>query len=150
MCIMRNPSVHVHLAVLFLKWCIFCLSLPRCPLFWSVWTRQITPHADVSMSEDGSGNECCKCFSEVTVDLTTNTDVSDPRGNSLCAPMSSQFLYLLGYFSLSPCFFFPVNFFHQQWPSLSGSPQAVLNRSIGSISLISQPTHGILATFFSL
>lgn len=106
MCIMRNPSVHVHLAVLFLKWCIFCLSLPRCPLFWSVWTRQITPHADVSMSEDGSGNECCKCFSEVTVDLTTNTDVSDPRGNSLCAPMSSQFLYLLGYFSLSPCFFF--------------------------------------------
>lgn len=85
MCVMWNPSVHVHLAVLLLKWCIFCLSLPRCPLFWSVWTRQITPHADVSMSEDGSGNECCKCFSEVTVDLTTNRRFWFKRRVPLCS-----------------------------------------------------------------
>lgn len=29
-------------------------------------------------------------------------------------------------------------------------PQVILNRSVGSASLISQPAHGILATFFSL
>lgn len=48
--------------------------------------------------------KAANAFSEVTVDLTTNADVSDSRGNSLCAPMCSQFPYLLGYFSLSPCF----------------------------------------------
>lgn len=103
-------------------------------------------HTPVSLSGDRS----CKCLlrESLLTSLLTQTaliqETASPR-----APMHSKSLCLLGYFSLSPCFC-SVNFFHWQWPSLSGSPRVILNGSIGSTSLISQPTHGILATFFSL
>ena len=74
-------------------------------------------------------------FSEVTVDLTTNTDISDSRGDSPCAPTRSQFLYLLGYFSLSPCFFLLTSSTSNGHHSL-GHPKSSWIRALAALHLL--------------
>lgn len=124
-------------------------SFPQCcPL--PVWTRQMAPHPSVSLSGDGSRNEGCECLlgESLLTSLLTQTALIQETTPPvlLCIPKPCICLVIFLYL---PAFSLLTSSTGSDHHSL-GSPQVILNRSVGSTSLISQPTHGILATFFSL
>lgn len=107
-------------------------------------------HTPVSLSGDRSQDESCKCLlrKSLLTPLLTQTALIPETTPPPCsyAFQIPAFAWLF--------FFISLLFLHSSSPGSGhcsvGHPQVIPNWSTGSTSLISQPAHGILATFFSL
>lgn len=103
-CTMWDPSANVHLAILAFKLCIFFLPPAVLSIILtSVDKTNSTTHRSVSV-RGWKRQQRLQMPSQkplLTLLLTQTFLIQEATPS---APMCSQFPYLLGYFSLSPCF----------------------------------------------